>query len=52
MKLTDFKKRLEEELREELASPERWLYLSFADDDGFKGAVIIKAHGITDATSK
>jgi hypothetical protein len=30
--------------------PLRWMYLSFADDDGFRGAVVIRAHGIADAS--
>lgn len=46
-----FRDRVAEVAREELAIPEHWMYLSFADDE-FKGGVIIKAHGITDATMK
>lgn len=46
-----FKERVATVLREELTQPETWLYTSFADDV-FKGVVIIKGHGITDALSK
>ena len=27
-----------------------WMFLSFADNDGFKGGAIVKAHGIIDAS--
>src|SRR5216684_837722 len=43
-----FRKRVTELLCQELALPARWLYLSFAAS-GFRGAVIIRAHGLTDA---
>jgi hypothetical protein len=39
-------------LEKEYDSPEKWHYLSFADEHGFLGGVIIKAHGITDAVMK
>src|SRR5579864_719418 len=55
-KMTDkeFKDRVTEVATMELAEPEKLMWLSFADDgdDGFKGAIIIKAHGITDALMK
>lgn len=53
MKLTNkqFKERLAEVTREELEKPEKWHYLSFADGY-FKGAVVIKGHGVTDCVSK
>lgn len=43
--------RISEVLTEELQTVERWHYLSFAEDrqDGFLGAVVIKAYGIADA---
>ena len=43
-----FKQRMAEVLRAELDQPERWHYVSFADRE-FLGAVVIKAHGTTDA---
>lgn len=46
-----FKDRVTEVLKEELQTPEIFWYLSFADKY-FKGGVIIKAHGISDATMK
>lgn len=51
MNSTQFKKRVATVLRGELDQPERWHYVSFADKV-FHGGVIIKAHGITDATMK
>lgn len=36
-------------LAEEARNPLAWRYLSFADEDGFRGVVIIQAHGIVDA---
>ena len=44
--------RVAEVTREELSKPEAWHYVSFAADGVFRGAVVIKAHGITDAASK
>lgn len=50
----DFRVRIKNALLEELKQPEIWYYLSFADEEpkGFLGSVIIKAHGLTDATMK
>lgn len=49
---TDIEMRKQEMLAAEMEQPLRWMYLSFADDSrgGFLGAVIIKAHGIGDAS--
>ena len=49
-----FKKRLAEITKAELRLPEKWHYVSFADDTkgGFQGVVVIKGHGITDCVSK
>ena len=47
----EFQARVAEVMKEELQEPERWFYLSFAAEK-FNGAVIIQAHGITDATMK
>src|SRR5258707_14820776 len=49
MSKEQFRRRVMEVLSEEMACEERWYYLSFASDRGFLGAVIIRAHGITDA---
>lgn len=46
-----WKQRVAEVLRSELQQPEVWQYVSFADEV-FRGVVIIKAHGITDAVTK
>ena len=46
-----FRDRVTEVTRQELDTPEAWHYVSFADKS-FKGAVIIKAHGINDALMK
>jgi hypothetical protein len=46
-----FFSRVAEVLSDELSQPERWQYLSFADSE-FRGAVVVKAHGITDALLK
>jgi len=51
MAVDKFRERIKEVMTEELAQPEKFWWLSFADD-GFKGAVIIKAHGISDALMK
>lgn len=47
----DWKERIAEVARQELQEPETWHYVSFADKV-FHGAVIIMAHGVTDALSK
>src|SRR5437879_4372876 len=44
----EYNARVAEVLLSELAEPERWHYVSFADEV-FRGIVVIKAHGITDA---
>jgi hypothetical protein len=47
----EFQARVAEVLRGEMDVPERWHYVSFADKV-FHGAVIIEAHGVTDALTK
>jgi hypothetical protein len=47
----NFRNRVAQLLAEELDSPEQWHYVSFADKV-FKGAVVIRVHGITDALLK
>jgi hypothetical protein len=46
-----FFSRVAEVLSEEFTEPEQWLYLSFADSE-FRGAVVVKAQGITTALLK
>jgi hypothetical protein len=41
----EWKARRAQLLTDELGQPLRWFYLSFADDDGFHGAVIVEARG-------
>jgi hypothetical protein len=41
----EWKARRAQILTDELSQPLRWFYLSFADDDGFRGAAIVEAHG-------
>ena len=47
----DFQTRVAVVLAKELAQPEQWHYLSFADEV-FRGAVVIKAHGVVDALGR
>jgi hypothetical protein len=47
----EWKARVAEVMREELAQPEQWHWVSFADEV-FRGAVVIQAHGVTDAATK
>jgi hypothetical protein len=42
-----WKKRVAQVLAEESTEPLCWFYCSFADDDGFRGAIFMKAKGIT-----
>lgn len=42
---------LDELLEQDLSSEARWFWLSFADDTGFLGVVIIQAGGIIEATT-
>lgn len=42
----------EDVIQEELESPERLMYLSFASEEGFLGAVIVSAHGVATAVVK
>jgi hypothetical protein len=51
MSTKQFRERVATVLRSELDEPERWHYISFAGEK-FLGVVIIKGHGITDATMK
>lgn len=48
MSNNQFFSRVAEVLSTELSEPEQWHYLSFADAE-FRGGVVVKAHGITDA---
>jgi hypothetical protein len=50
----DLNERVKEQMTEEMGQPEGMMWLSFADDaaEGFKGVVIIRAHGLTDALMK
>ena len=41
----EWKARRAQLLTDELSQPVRWFYLSYADDDGFLGAVIVEARG-------
>ena len=41
----EWKARRAQLLTDELGQPLRWFYISFADDDSFRGAVIVKAPG-------
>ena len=50
MNQSDFRKRLNKLLAEEAKQPLCWWYLSYAKEDGFRGAVYIQAHGPTEAT--
>jgi hypothetical protein len=45
----EWKARRAQILTDELTEPLRWFYLSFADDERFRGAVIVEAHGVAHA---
>jgi hypothetical protein len=47
-----WKARIRKLVKEEQDQPERMWYLSFADERGFLGGIIIKAHGFTEAMIK
>jgi hypothetical protein len=51
MTLTDdeFTKRTAEVLAQESLEPTQWFYLSFAGEEGFRGACIVEANGILSA---
>jgi hypothetical protein len=44
-----FMQRVNKLLAGEASNPLSWWYLSYADETGFKGAVVIQAHGPTEA---
>lgn len=44
-----FRNRLLQLLHEEASSPFHWWYISLAGDDGFLGATIVPARGVTGA---
>jgi hypothetical protein len=44
-----FNARVAELLAEEATQPMRWIYLSFAGTEGWRGAIIVEAQGITSA---
>ncbi len=48
----EWKQHCENMLVQELQRPQKWWYLSFADEDGFRGAVITQAPGMVSATIK
>lgn len=50
MKEDEFGERARDLIRHELQEPERWFWVSFADEDGFRGACIVRAHGLVTAT--
>lgn len=39
-------------LNEIASNPLGWFYCSFADDDGFRGAVVVEAHGLATACQR
>jgi hypothetical protein len=47
-----WKARRDKIIKEELAQPEHWWWLSFADESGFLGAVLTRAHGFVTAVTK
>lgn len=46
----NFEKRVVEVFAEENANPEGWWYLSFAGDEGFRGATIVRGRGVLTAS--
>lgn len=49
MNQREFRQRVNKLLGEDGKNPLSWWFLSYADDDGFRGGVIIQAHGQTEA---
>lgn len=49
MTTDQFNARLAQLLAEEAKEPKRWFYLSFAGKEGWRGAIIVEARGITTA---
>lgn len=47
-----FVDRVAEVFAEERAQPMQWFYLSFAGEEGFRGAAIVEARGIAGAVSR
>ena len=45
-------RRVQKLRHEELDQPLKWLYVSFADDAGFRGGVFVQAQGVLDAHTK
>lgn len=48
----EWEARVKQLLAEELTQPERLFYFSFAGEEGFRGAIITRAHGPTDGMVK
>lgn len=46
----EWHRRVSAHLRQEESQPYRWWYLSYADDTGFRGAVVVRARGFIGAT--
>jgi hypothetical protein len=47
-----FIERVAEVFEEERTQPLQWFYLSFAGEEGFRGAAIVEARGIAGAVSR
>ena len=52
MNKREFVKRTARIIEQERKGKETWLYISFADESGFRGAVITQAYGVVDASLK
>ena len=52
MNQEQFNARVTELMLEEMKNPLRWWYLSFADEQAFRGAVLIQAKGPTTALKR
>lgn len=49
MNQQEFRQRINTLLAEDAKNPLRWWYLSYAGEDGFHGAIVIRAHGMVEA---
>ena len=52
MNQQQFRERVQTLITEEMSQPEGWFYLSFVDDTGFLGIIVVKAHGPTTALKR
>ena len=52
MREQQIRERAKDLLLKESSEPLRWFYISYADEEGFRGAVIVEAHGWLSAVKR